>query len=85
MPNELAMRQQIGQLIDCENRYRRHWSDFTKLWSRVKEDWRDERSRRFEQEHLAALPNSLNRLTAAMRDMQDAMRRAEQGLADPDS
>jgi hypothetical protein len=78
------MRQPMGQLIDCENRGRRYWSDFTKLWARVKEGWRDQRCQQFEREHLAELPAALNRLAAASQEMQETLRRTERDLADPD-
>ncbi len=78
------MRQPMGRLIDCENRGRRHWSEFTQLWARVKQGWRDRRCQQFEREHLAEFPAALNRLAAASQELQGSLRRAERDLADPE-
>ena len=76
------MRFNLGPLTDAENRIRRDFVDFSRLWASVKEDWRDARCRRFEQEHLSSLGPSLNRLMAALHEFTDTVRKADRVLAD---
>ena len=72
----------LGPLTDAENRFRRDFIDFSRLWTSVREDWRDDRCRRFEQEHLASLGPSLNRFMAALHEFTDTVRQADRILAD---
>ena len=72
----------LGPLTDSENRFRRDFIEFARLWGDVKEDWRDDRCRRFEQEHLSDLGPSLNRFTAALSEFTDSVRKADRALAD---
>ena len=72
----------LGPLTDAENRFRRDFVEFARLWADVKEDWRNDRCRRFEQEHLSTLAPSLNRFTAALTEFTDAVRKADRALAD---
>lgn len=72
----------LGPLTDAENRFRRDFVDFSRLWTGVKEDWRDDRCRRFEEEHLSSLGPSLNRFMAAMHEFSDLVRKADRALAD---
>ncbi len=72
----------LGPLTDAENRFRRDFVDFSRLWASVREDWRDDRCRRFEQEHLSSLGPSLNRFMAALHEFTDAVRKADRILAD---
>ena len=72
----------LGPLTDAENRFRRDFIDFSRLWVSVRENWRDDRCRRFEQEHLASLGPSLNRFAAALHEFTDAVRKADRLLAD---
>ena len=46
---------QIGRVADCEGRIQRDFTEFARLWSKVREDWLDDRCRKFEQEHLSSL------------------------------
>ncbi len=73
---------QLGPLTDAENRFRRDFVEFAKLWADVKDDWRDERARRFEKEHLSSLGPSLNRFTAALNEFNDVVRKADKQLLD---
>ncbi len=72
----------LGLLTDAENRFRRDFMDFSRLWASVKEDWRDDRCRRFEQEHLSTLGPSLNRFMAGLHEFTDTVRKADRVLAD---
>ena len=72
----------LGRVIDCEGRLQRDFIEFARLWSDVKQDWLDERCRRFEQEHLASLGPSLNRFAAALHEFTDAVRKADLALKD---
>ena len=72
----------LGALIDCEGRLQRDFTDFARLWSTVKEDWRDDRCRRFEQTHLSTLGPSLSRFTTALHEFCDTVRKADSALQD---
>ena len=72
----------LGLLTDAENRFRHDFVEFAKLWADVKQDWQDDRCRRFEQEHLSSLGPSLNRFTAALNEFTDKVRKADRMLAD---
>jgi hypothetical protein len=76
------MAMQIGRLTDAENRFKRDFIEFAKLWAEVKGDWRDERCRKFEQEHLASLGPSLNRFTTAVSEFTAKIRKADRELTD---
>ena len=72
----------LGRVIDCEGRLQRDFGEFARLWSDVKEDWLDDRCRRFEQEHLSTIGPSLSRFAAALQEFCDEVRTAEQKLKD---
>lgn len=72
----------LGLLIDAENRFRHDFVEFARQWAEVKESWRDDRCRRFEQEHLSSLGPSLNRFSAALTEFTDKVRQADQALRD---
>ncbi len=74
----------MGRLTDCEGRLQRDFSEFARLWTRVREDWRDDRCRRFEKEHLSTIGPSLNRFVAALHEFSDAVRKADADLLDGD-
>ena len=72
----------MGRLTDCEGRLQRDFSEFARLWTRVREDWRDDRCRRFEKDHLSTLGPSLNRFVAALHEFGDVVRKADADLRD---
>ena len=72
----------LGRVTDCEGRLRRDFVEFSRLWSDVREDWLDDRCRRFEQENLSSLGPSLSRFTAALHEFSDAIRQADRELRD---
>ena len=72
----------LGRVTDSENRIRRDFVEFSRLWTAVREDWLDERRARFEHEHLSTIGPSLNRFSAAMSDFCEAVRKADQALKD---
>lgn len=72
----------LGRVIDCEGRLQRDFTEFARLWSEVKEDWLDDRCRRFEQEHLSTLGPSLSRFAAALHEFSDVVRKADLALKD---
>ena len=74
----------LGLLSDAENRFKHDFVEFARLWADVKEDWRDDRCRRFEKEHLSTLAPSLTRFTAALSEFTDNVRKADRALADDD-
>lgn len=72
----------IGPLVDAQNRFKRDFIDFARLWQDAKENWRDDRARRFEQEHLVSLGPCLNRFTAAVNEFADILRKAQTAVKD---
>ncbi|TWT98417.1 hypothetical protein [Stieleria varia] len=72
----------ISPLIDAQNRFKRDFLDFARIWQDAKDNWRDDRCRRFEQEHLGALGPSLNRFTAAVNEFADILRKAQTAVRD---
>ena len=72
----------LGRVTDCEGRIQRDFVEFARLWSRVREDWLDDRCRRFEQERLSTLGPSLSRFSAALHEFSDAVRKADIDLRD---
>jgi hypothetical protein len=72
----------LGPLADGEGRLRRDFAEFARLWSAVREDWVDDRCRRFEQERLSSLGPSLSRFMAGLHDFCDSVRKADLNLRD---
>ncbi len=72
----------LGPIADCQSRLKRDYSEFARAWAAVKEDWLDDRSRQFEQQHLTTLGPSLNRFAAALQELGDTVRKAESALKD---
>ena len=72
----------LGPVQDAENRIKRDFVEFSRLWSDVREDWLDDRCRKFEQQHLTTLGPSLSRLSSAMQEFCDVIRRADEALKD---
>ncbi len=72
----------LGRVTDCEGRLQKDFSEFARLWSKVREDWLDDRCRKFEMDHLSTIGPSLNRFTAALHEFSDAVRTADQALRD---
>ena len=72
----------LGRINEAENRLRRDFVEFSKLWAAVRDDWRDERRNRFEQEHLSTLGPSLNRFSAALHQFCEAAVKADHALQD---
>tara|TARA_R110002073_G_scaffold11940_6_gene53745 strand:- start:4963 stop:5220 length:258 start_codon:yes stop_codon:yes gene_type:complete len=72
----------LGPVQDAENRIKRDFTEFSRLWSKVREDWLDDRCRQFEQQHLTTIGPSLSRVSAAMQEFCDVIRRADKALED---
>lgn len=72
----------MGPITDCQGRLQRDFSEFARLWSRVREDWLDDRCRTFEKDHLSTLGPSLSRFAAALNEFSDAVRKADVDLRD---
>lgn len=72
----------LNRIVDCESRLQRDYSEFARLWAAVREDWLDERCRKFEREHLTSLGPSLSRFTAALHEFSDVVRKADSQLRD---
>ncbi len=72
----------LGRVTDGDDRLRRDFLEFSRLWMAVREDWLDQRCDRFEHEHLSTIGPSLNRFSASLHEFCDAIRKAEQALKD---
>jgi hypothetical protein len=72
----------MGRITDCQGRLQRDFSEFSRLWSRVRQDWLDDRCRQFEKDHLSTLGPSLSRFAAALHEFSDAVRKADVDLRD---
>ncbi|TWU14990.1 hypothetical protein Pla52o_55270 [Novipirellula galeiformis] len=72
----------LGPAQDAENRIKRDFSEFSRLWSEVREVWLDDRCRQFEQQHLSNLGPSLTRFSSALQECCEVIRRAEEALND---
>ena len=75
----------LGRVTDCEGRIQRDFVEFARLWSAVREDWLDDRCRRFERDHLSSLGPSLNRFSGQLHEFCDAVRKADLDLRDDQS
>jgi hypothetical protein len=71
-----------ARLTDCESRLQRDFSEFARLWSRVRENWLDDRCRKFEQDHLSTMGSSLGRFATALHELNDSLRKADTELRD---
>ena len=76
------MRFNLGQTTDAENRIKRDFLEFSRLWQEVKQDWSDDRSRQFERDHLTSLGPCLSRFAAQLSEFTDAVRKADRTLRD---
>ncbi|MGI9470006.1 MAG: hypothetical protein ACR2NZ_00650 [Rubripirellula sp.] len=72
----------LGRVTDCEGRIQRDFVEFARLWSQVREDWLDDRCRRFEKENLSTIGPSLSRFSASLHEFCDAVRKADIDLRD---
>ncbi len=72
----------LGRINESESRLQRDFVEFARLWSAVRDDWLDDRCRRFEQENLSTLGPSLNRFTTALHEFTDTVRKADRDLKD---
>ena len=72
----------LGPINDCEGRIRRDFTEFARLWTQVRDDWSDERCRRFEQENLSSLGPALSRFTGTLNEFCDSIRKADLELKD---
>ena len=75
----------ISTLIDAQNRFRKDFVEFARIWQDAKDNWKDDRARRFEQEHLASLGPSLSRFSAALNEFTETLRAAQTALNDQDA
>ena len=74
----------VAPLLDAQNRFRHEFSDFARLWQATKEDWRDDRSERFEREHLAPLGPSLTRFASSLGEFLEMLQKSQVEIADTD-
>lgn len=72
----------IAPLVDAQNRFRRDFNEFARVWQETKEVWRDDRARRFEQEHLTSMGPSLSRFTATLAEFTEEIRKSQIEVAD---
>ncbi|WDQ18497.1 hypothetical protein [Rhodopirellula sp. P2] len=73
-----------GPIQETQNQLRHEFSEFAEQWQRTKSVWRDEPARQFEEQCLADLTPTLNRVSAALQTLVDAIRQADRVLKDPE-
>lgn len=74
----------IAPLIDAQARFRREFNDFSRLWQDTQQDWRDDRRRQFERDHLASLGPSLSRFTSMLAEFTETLHAAQTAVNDTD-
>ncbi|MEM9366416.1 MAG: hypothetical protein AAGD07_10505 [Planctomycetota bacterium] len=74
----------LGPVYEAQSHLRHEFQDFAKVWQTTRASWRDEPARQFEQQSLAPLGPTLNRVSAAIDAFVDAVRASEKALQDPD-
>jgi len=72
----------LGPLFDAENRIKQEFTDFSRLWANVRENWEDERRQRFQREHLDSIAPSLNRFLNELQVFSETIRKADHALED---
>jgi len=75
----------MGSLYESQTRVRQEFLDFAEQWRRTKENWQDEPARQFEEQAIHTLAPTLTRVSGAMQNFAEEIRRADQALADPDA
>ncbi|OYP31694.1 hypothetical protein [Rhodopirellula sp. MGV] len=75
----------LAPLTDAQNRFRRDFNDFARLWQETKEVWKDDRARQFEQEDLSAIAPSLSRFTASLAEFTENLRKAQVAISDTET
>lgn len=72
----------VAPLVDAQGRFRREFTELARLWQDTKQDWRDDKSRQFEQEHLAPLGPSLTRFDSQLSEFVESLRKAQSAVDD---
>ena len=72
----------LAPLTDAQNRFRREFTDFARLWQETKEDWRDDRAREFEREFLTPLGPSLTRFASTLAEFTETLRKSQAAVND---
>ncbi|MEM6469551.1 MAG: hypothetical protein AAF802_08255 [Planctomycetota bacterium] len=75
----------LAPLTDAQNRFRRDFTEFARLWQEVKADWRDEPARQFEKEYLQPIGPRLTRLSSCLAEFTELLRKSQQALQDTDT
>ena len=74
----------LSPLIDAQNRFQRDFVEFARIWQDAKDEWKDDRAKRFEQEHLSTLGPSLSRFAATLNEFTETLRKAQMAVNDQD-
>lgn len=72
----------LSPVRDAQTQLREQFGDLARLWREVREGWADERARAFEQRYVQDLGPSLTRLSAALEQFAEDIRKAERALRD---
>jgi len=72
----------LAPLNDAQARFRRDFTELARLWQETKQDWRDDKARQFEQEHLAAIGPSLTRFDSQLSELIETLRKAQAAVSD---
>ena len=72
----------LAPLVDAQGRFRREFTELARLWQETKQEWRDEKARQFEQDHLAPLTPSLTRFDSQLSEFIETLRKAQSAVSD---
>ncbi|EGF27884.1 hypothetical protein [Rhodopirellula baltica] len=73
-----------GAIQETQNQLRHEFSEFAEQWQQTKSVWRDEPAHQFEEQCLADLAPTLNRVSSALQTLVDAIHQADRALKDPE-
>lgn len=73
-----------GSLQETQNQLRHEFNEFVHQWQQTKSVWKDEPARQFEEQCLADLAPTLNRVSGAIQSLVEAVHQADRLLDDPD-
>ena len=81
-PFTFKMLNSRSQFTGSNNRLKKVFTDFSKVWQDTGEFWLDDRRSQFERKHLTTIGPSLQRLSSLLSQLTDTVADAEKDLSD---
>jgi len=81
-PFTFKMLNSRSQFTESNNRLKKVFTDFSKVWQDTGEFWLDDRRSQFERKHLTTIAPSLQRLSSLLSQLTDTVADAEKDLSD---